>query len=109
MRRLSRWKNNQNQTSQSGSFYNYEVSVIGAKLADGLGKTIQPSSLDIIIIESSGHNKAENVPHTLDNTIKLLKSSTDALKSRINMYLNAHFESRPTLHARHYGKFCPEK
>ncbi|CEG83615.1 hypothetical protein RMATCC62417_17502 [Rhizopus microsporus] len=55
--------------------------------------------MDITIIESNGHNKVENVPHTLGDTIKLLKSSTDALKPRINMYPNAHFESRPILHA----------
>lgn len=59
-------------------FYNYEVSTIGAKLTDGLEETIQPSALDIIIIESNGRNKAENVPHMLDDTIKLLKSSIDA-------------------------------
>ncbi|KAI8875516.1 hypothetical protein K501DRAFT_280298 [Backusella circina FSU 941] len=43
--------------------YNYETSNISTRLADGIKKPDHPTAVNIIIIESSGLNKVENVTH----------------------------------------------
>ncbi|KAF7725451.1 hypothetical protein EC973_009625 [Apophysomyces ossiformis] len=72
----------------------YNVKNITTKNIDGLGTArLGRTKMEEVLIESSSGISQENVPHTLDDTIKLLECSTKSLLSEASVRKEASFES----------------
>ncbi|CAO3629653.1 unnamed protein product [Mucor hiemalis] len=60
-------------------------------LLDGIGRN--KKCFPCIVIESSGLNITANIDHTLEDSIKNIKSATDALKCIMCKYPNSSFST----------------
>lgn len=60
-------------------------------LLDGIGRN--KKCFPCIVIESSGFNITANIDHTLEDSIKNIKSATDALKCIMCKYPNSSFNT----------------
>ncbi|GAA5796818.1 hypothetical protein HPULCUR_002196 [Helicostylum pulchrum] len=66
------------------------------KLLDGIGEL--DNILPYLLIESSGFNQDENIDHTLGDSLKNIKSTSDSLKYFISNFKNASFKSIQEVH-----------
>ncbi|KAI8639055.1 hypothetical protein BD408DRAFT_435511 [Parasitella parasitica] len=60
------------------------------KLLDGIGRLVD-KELNYILIESSGFNKSNALSHSLNDTLKNMKSGSDNLKCFVSNYKKASF------------------
>ncbi|KAI8968524.1 hypothetical protein BDF20DRAFT_828362, partial [Mycotypha africana] len=62
------------------------------KLLDGIGKLVD-KELNYLLIESSGFNNSSILSHSLNDTLKNMKSGSDNLKCFISKYKKASFST----------------
>ncbi|KAI9031879.1 hypothetical protein CLU79DRAFT_694050 [Phycomyces nitens] len=62
------------------------------KLLDGIGRMVD-KELNYLLIESSGLNNTNILSHTLNDTLKNMKSGSDNLKSFVSNYKKASFNT----------------
>ncbi|EIE83717.1 hypothetical protein G6F46_000362 [Rhizopus delemar] len=91
-----KWREKKDKQSAAAIFFVQQHKSSSSTLLDGIG--VDGSNNTNIVIESSGLNLSTNFDHALEDSIKNIKSGTDALKGIMCKYPNASRKTMERVH-----------